>query len=397
MKIATAWSVMPGADAAVTTAYRELTERLGAEPQIIFLHSSADYDCDILVRRLQELAPRVPVHGGTSCLGVMTETGFHSDNGLGLGLLGILDPAGSYGVGVARMGNDPRAAAADAVQRALEQAQRPGETPAAVWLTAAPGQEELLVQGIEDLLGPDVPVIGGSSGDNTVTGEWKQFANGAVYADAVVTTVLFPTTEVMFAFHSGYEPSEHQGRVTRAQGRTLYEIDGRPAAEVYNDWIGGVLADVLATGGNVLARTTLHPLGRAVGTVGGIPYFRLSHPDSVTPDGALTLFTDIEAGDEIILMRGTRESLVSRAGYVAQSALETYVTTPAEVAGALVVYCAGCMLTIQDRMEETVAGLRAALGGQPFLGAFTFGEQGCFLGGENRHGNLMISVLVFGT
>lgn len=396
MKIATAWSVMPDADAAVTTAYRELVEQIGAEPQIIFLHSSVNYDSAVLVRRLQELAPRVPVHGGTSCLGVMTETGFHSDKGLGLGLLGILDPAGNYGVGAARIGNDPRAAAAAAIRQALAQAQRPGEVPTAVLITAAPGQEELLLRGIEDLLGPDVPVIGGSSGDNTVTGEWKQFANGDVYADAVVTTALFPTTEVMFAFHSGYEPSEHKGRVTRAQGRTLYEIEGRPAAVVYNEWIGGVLSDVLDTGGNVLARTTLYPLGRAVGTVGGIPYFRLSHPDSVTPAGALTLFTNTKEEDEIVLMRGTRESLVSRAGHVAQSALETYAAAPAQIAGALVIYCAGCMLTIQDRMEETVAGLRAALGGKPFLGVFTFGEQGCFLGGENRHGNLMISVLVFG-
>ena len=39
--------------------------------------------------------------------------------------------------------------------------------------------------------------------------------------------------------------------------------------------------------------------------------------------------------------------------------------------------------------------LQAALPGIPFLGSFTFGEQGCFPGGENRHGNLMISVLLF--
>ena len=395
MKIATAWSVVPDPEAAVTAVYQELVERLGGAPQVVFLHSSVAYDCEALVRRLEELAPHVPVHGGTSCVGVMTEAGFHSDNGRGMGLFGILDPGGSYGVGAARLGDDPHSAAAAAVQRALEQANRPGEVPAAVWITAAPGQEELLIQGIEDLLGPDVPVIGGSSGDNTVTGEWQQFANGQVYRDAVVTTVLFPTTEVLFAFHSGYEPTERKGRVTKAEGRVLHEIDGRPAAVVYDEWTGGVIADLLPTGGNVLSRTTLYPLGRVVGAVGGIPYFRLSHPNSVTPAGGLSLFTAMEEGDEIIFMRGTPESLVSRAGHVARSALDTHSVTTAGVAGALVIFCAGCMLTIQSRMEEAVAGLRAALGGKPFLGAFTFGEQGCFLGGENRHGNLMISVLVF--
>ena len=31
----------------------------------------------------------------------------------------------------------------------------------------------------------------------------------------------------MFSFHSGYEPSDLVGHVTRAEGRMLYEIDGR--------------------------------------------------------------------------------------------------------------------------------------------------------------------------
>jgi hypothetical protein len=30
------------------------------------------------------------------------------------------------------------------------------------------------------------------------------------------------------------------------------------------------------------------------------------------------------------------------------------------------------------------------------MGMFSFGEQGCLFGGENRHGNLMISAIIFG-
>jgi len=60
-----------------------------------------------------------------------------------------------------------------------------------------------------------------------------------------------------------------------------------------------------------------------------------------------------------------------------------------------VIFCAGCMLTVRERMDQVVLGLRDNLADVPFLGCFTFGEQGCFIGGENRHGNLMISVTVF--
>jgi len=34
--------------------------------------------------------------------------------------------------------------------------------------------------------------------------------------------------------------------------------------------------------------------------------------------------------------------------------------------------------------------------GQPSHPTFGLGEQGCFIGGENRHGNLMVVVIVFG-
>jgi hypothetical protein len=70
--------------------------------------------------------------------------------------------------------------------------------------------------------------------------------------------------------------------------------------------------------------------------------------------------------------------------------------TPAEVRGAMAIYCGGCMLAVRPRMDEVVAELRAALPGVPFLGAFTFGEQGQSVAGVNLHGNLMISVVVFG-
>jgi len=54
------------------------------------------------------------------------------------------------------------------------------------------------------------------------------------------------------------------------------------------------------------------------------------------------------------------------------------------------------MFTVKQRMDEVVSNLRSALGEEtPFLGAFTFGEQGCFFGGENRHGNLMVSLVLF--
>ena len=115
MKIASAWSTQSDENRAATEAYEVLFEKLQGVPQLILVHSSCDYDNDKLVRRLRKLAPGVPLQGGTSCLGVMTEAGFHSQDGLGLGILGVLDPRGDYGVGIAEMKGTPEAAVTTAL------------------------------------------------------------------------------------------------------------------------------------------------------------------------------------------------------------------------------------------------------------------------------------------
>jgi hypothetical protein len=127
-----------------------------------------------------------------------------------------------------------------------------------------------------------------------------------------------------------------------------------------------------------------------------VPYYVLGHPQATTPERGITFLAEFAEGETVVQLRGTRDSLATRAGRVIQSALETASASVDEVAGALVVYCAGCMLTMYDRMPEIAASVKAALGGRPFLGVFSFGEQGCFVGGENRHGNLMICATLFG-
>lgn len=395
MKVASSFSMRQDADGGAVGAYARLVANLGAPPQLLFLHASVRTDAVAMLASIRAAAPQVSIHGGTSCVGVMTQEGFHRSDEGAVGMLGVLDPEGAYGVGVAELGNAPRAAATSAVARALHNAGRDGEVPDMIWITQAPGHEELVLQGICDLVGPHVPIGGGSSSDDLAGGGWLQFTHDAVFKDAVVVAVLFASRGVVFSFHSGYEPTQFTATVTKGGGRTISELDGRPAAEVYNEWSGGLISQALIGGGKVLMQTSLSPLGRVVGRIGDIPYFQLSHPDQVTADGSLTVFSDIAVGDEVFLMRGSPESLVRRAGRVAR-----FVRRPDgedhQVAGAVVIFCAGCMLTIQSRMEEVVTTIRTDLGDDvPFLGVFTLGEQGCFLGGENRHSNLMISVLAF--
>lgn len=393
MRIVTAYTTA----ADEQTAVEELTDAIkGGSPDLLVAYSSVGYATDQFLSRLCENYVGSPMLGGTSCRGVMTERGFHSVDNTGAGVFAIFDPDGAYGVAASDIGDDPRAAARWVVERALAEAGRPGEVPMLIWLSAAPGCEESILAGIADVVGPNVPVVGGSTADDDVSGQWRQFCRWRTYSHAVSVAVMFPSTSVAWSFHSGYRPTNHKGRVTRAGDRTAYEIDGQPAADVYERWTAGALAGHTRENCSVLSSTSLFPLGRPIGAHEGVEYYRLSHPEAVTEDGGLRMFTEVGEGDEVVLLTGDRESLLSRAGRVAASAARSVDMEPDDIAGALVIYCAGCMLTVQDQMQRVPEAITAALDDVPFLGAFTFGEQGCIDEGLNYHGNLMISVVLFG-
>lgn len=346
---------------------------------------------------LAPLKERCPLlMAGSSCLGVMTDSGLAQGDDSGLGLFAIYDDDGDYGVGSAALGDDPVKAGADALTAALQSADREWETPDLIWCILPPGSEEQAIQGMVDLVGTSVPIIGGSVADNQIAGEWVQYIDGTLHHDQVVVTVFFPSGNVGFSFSSGYSPDSVTGTVTRAEGRTLLEIDGEPAADVYNRWTDGLIEDV-PVNGNILMLSTRNPLGRLVNTGGdgeGFSEYLLSHPASVTPEQGIQLFTEVKEGETLHLMRGDMDSLINRAGRVVDTA--TKLLPPDQTAaGALIVYCAGCMLTVGESMPDVVAGIKAEFSA-PFLGVFTFGEQGCFLDATNRHGNLMISAVVFG-
>jgi len=389
MRTATAHSVERDTSQAIRSTYAAVVEALGGAPEWLFVQSTVAHAAEDLRRALAGTGARA-VHGSSSCGTVMTDAGLHPG---GLALFGVGDPGGAYGVGAAELGAEPREAAGRAVLAAMDDAGRPGEVPMLVWMTAAPGHEEACIAGIEAILGPDVPIVGGSAADDTIAGGWYQLTRTEAHAGGVVVSALYPSGRVASSFQSGYTPTPIGGRVTRARERTILEIDGAPAASVYDQWTGGAIAGALA-GGNVLADSTLYPLGRRVGGIGEVAYYRLAHPAVVSQEGALELFARFESGDELVLMQGTHEALVTRAGRVAADALELAGVGPQAVAGALVVLCAGCMLAVRERLAEVVAGVRAVLGAAPFVVCSTFGEQGCFAGGENRHANLMISVTV---
>ena len=235
------------------------------------------------------------------------------------------------------------------------------------------------------------------SGDNDLTGKWKQFANGNVYSNGISLTVIYTNLTVSTSYDAGYLITKNRGIITNATNRTIYEINNRPAAVVYNEWTGGIISDKLKTGGTILSETTFYPLAKMLVGKNGEPYYLSIHPLSVNlPEKSLTVFANTRSGDEILLMHGNWELLLNRAQTTPHTALTAKNIPRDNVYFGIYTFCAGTLLAIPESERPKIPLLiNNELGKIPFIGTFTFGEQGFVPGIGNMHGNLVNSIVIF--
>lgn len=92
-------------------------------------------------------------------------------------------------------------------------------------------------------------------------------------------------------------------------------------------------------------------------------------------------------------MRGSRELVKSRAARVAGCSRQHLAGR--DVAGALIVFCAGCMLAARDELDDVLSAISRELEGAPFMAVFSFGEQGELPDGNCRHSTMMIGCVSF--
>ncbi|TOE37629.1 histidine kinase, partial [Vibrio parahaemolyticus] len=93
-------------------------------------------------------------------------------------------------------------------------------------------------------------------------------------------------------------------------GRCLLEIDGESALDTYRKWTRH--QENLTSKENLLfTNSSAYPLGRVAGHLYDRPYYKLSHPIRETEDGGIELFTQISVGEELTLMKGSRDHLIA--------------------------------------------------------------------------------------
>lgn len=377
-------------------ALKSLTDQIERENlKLIIGTCSPDFERNLIFKHFNDVFEDVKFHINSSALGVMNSSGFYMGNALTCLAFYQTKNDESFGVGHIELSSEVFKDSEDAIQKAIESAGRKGEMPSAIWLTAAPGNEETIIAATESVIGSHVPIVGGSSADNEINGNWFQVSNDGVYTNSILLSVIFSDAELSASMHSPFNPTNISGLVTKSHAREIIEIDNQPAAQVYNKWTQNSLSGLLGKNCNILKESSLYPLGRVVEKIGKVELFQISHPESITAENSISLFTNISDQERVFLMQGSVDDLISRSAAPITSAMRLMELEADDVEGVLMTFCAGCMMTIGDQVKSAQETIIRSIGKEvPLLCSFTFGEQGQFWDGKNIHGNLMYSALV---
>lgn len=221
-----------------------------------------------------------------------------------------------------------------------------------------------LARGLNSVFGTSVIVTGGLAADADRFEKTWTLVDGKPQTGMVVAVGFYgDSVSIGYGFKGGWDIFGPQRRVTRSTGNVVFELDGEPALELYERYLGELAAELPGSG--LLFPLSVwenDPANQVVRTLLGI--------DRST--GSVTFAGDVPEGAWAQLMQANFDRLVEGAE---GAALMASSTTESSELMAIAVSCVGRRLVLGDRVDEEV---ESALGVLPprasQIGFYSYGE-----------------------
>jgi hypothetical protein len=336
----------------------------GEPPALVLVFTTPRYDLPVLLDAIRSVTGPAPLAGATGS-GELVR-GQYLGFGEGVGVLAL--SAGSYRFGVAS-GDHIRGDLDGAGQRLAlaSRAAVPDRPHAAVLLLTDSllGDLQQFVQGVYRVTGPKVAMIGGGAGDEQRFIRTLVFHDNAIVEEGAVVVWIASDRPLRVVTRHGWHPIGIPLIVTRAQGTEILELNGRAAAEMYEEQLG--LAPGQLPPEKFWATSILHPFG-------------LLQPDETTiirvaraktGQGGLRIQGCVPpAGSAVQVMAGSADDLMNVAEEVAAAALEGQP----DAAVLLTFSCAARAMIFGSLAPEEARRVQAAAGAVPTFGFYCCAE-----------------------
>lgn len=208
-----------------------------------------------------------------------------------------------------------------------------------------------LIEGIEERLNLNVPIIGGGVIGDFEFSRTKQFCGSYVDSQSVVGLLLDGDFKPHFRIMHGCIPKDgicH--KVTKVEGSVLYELDGRPIVEIIDDQYGS---------DEWRKQIPINRLTLAVNHGAKFEDFkeknfvnRLISGALPNGKGVLLFEPDLSEGDEIIFMLRDGTMMIDSARKNSSELLDEIVANGEKPAFGLYIDCAGRTAKMSETLTE---------------------------------------------
>ena len=209
----------------------------------------------------------------------------------------------------------------------------------------------------------DIPVTGGLAGDADRFKESWVMVNGPAKQHQIALIGFYGELNVSYGFATGWREFGPERRVTRSKGSTVYEIDHKPALEIYTKYLGELSRDLPSSGLRFplsVKQTDSRPA--YVRTLLGI--------DAV--EKSLSFAGDVPQGSLCKLMKTDIDSLIDASAVLAQGLADD---RSKQDSLCLAVSCVGRRLVMDQIAEEEIEAIQTILGPKTTIfGFYSYGE-----------------------
>lgn len=344
-------------------ACQQAIDKVGGQAELIIVFSSVSYDQEKMISGVRSVSKEIPLVG-CSDSGEITTNGPTSEQ---VAVMALSADNIDFVIGVG-LGADKDSYAAG--MAAAKQVKEKSVKELSLVMTFLDGLAEngaAVVRGIQEVLGKDMPIVGGSAGDDFLFKKTFQYYNDQIMTNAVINIGFSGEFFFGVGVRHGWKPIGLPMKVTEAKGSRIIKVNDRSALSIYEDYFGKKAEELIREPIARMAYT--YPLGMSVK---GSEELLIRDVVIANEQGEITCAAEIEEGSEIRLMLGEEERAILAAQEAAKQALSQLKV---EAKAIFVFNCMARKKLLGANIKNEIDAIQEVLGKQvPMIGFYTYGE-----------------------
>lgn len=347
-----------------SSACQQAIDKVGGQVELIIVFSSVSYDQEKMISGVRSVSKEIPLVG-CSDSGEITTSGPTSEQ---VAVMALNADNIDFVIGIG-LGTDKDSYAAG--MAAAKEVKEKSTKELSLLMTFLDGLAEngaAVVRGLQEVLGKNLPIVGGSAGDDFLFKKTFQYYNDRIMTNAVISIGFSGEFIFGIGVRHGWEPIGLPMKVTEAKGSRIIKVNDRPALSIYEDYFGKKAEELIKEPIARMAYT--YPLGMSVK---GSEELLIRDVVIANKQGEITCAAEIEEGSEIRLMLGEEERAIQAAQEAAKQAL--FQLNGAEPKAIFVFNCMARKKLLGANIKKEIDAIQDVLGKNvPMIGFYTYGE-----------------------